>query len=700
MAKFEPAILVFLCIISVLLTPFQLFVDDCRSHGSTLSVILFMCDVVRLLTTVRNGFGGKTTSVLLSFLGLIYAAVDFAGSGQLSCQLVWLNFSRYLYYSCAMKQCSAFRKLALDEWSIVITDATTGIISTAFAAVVYLTTFSCIWYFLGCNLHTNDVTWASRDLEGANPFTKVLLSIYFIVQSSFTIGYGDIVPVTQPETMFAILVIFNSQIILAYLISTTTSFLANKDICRNSYRDEISLINKFLGNRNADHDDIDNIHSYFSYLFERQLGMMETRFLNTLPNYFYHKIVETLASQLTRIPLFQQYPAILRTKCISRMQFRTYAAGSLIFSIGEFKRELYIVRSGRIELYKAEEGKGARSYLVTGDFFGDYYLLFDKPCDIYGKASGFTEVLVLSFDDFAAAVAESNVHSAANALVGRSLIDVVGPDLEHCASVTEKNHADFLERFDKVTASVEKSVCNKRMAMMMKANSIKLNVSGVIMPSNSIRLVWDCLLLIGIFYNLIFVPLRACLAYKCNFSDSQQGSECYTSWTFSLCVDYLVDCVFIVDMILRSRYFAFKSIENDQEQIICNKQEIRQHYMSSMRLKVSLMVIFPLDFCALGAGYLICWRLHSLTSLVLMFEVIPDILDYLSTENQFTVGTEARFVLYLGIITMLSIVWTSLFWDIVHFGENAEDLLSSLYWCLTTMTTTGICNRMANEEGN
>jgi hypothetical protein len=148
----------------------------------------------------------------------------------------------------------------------------------------------------------------------------------------------------------------------------------------------------------------------------------------------------------------------------------------------------------------------------------------------------------------------------------------------------------------------------------------------------------------------------------------------------------------VADIILRSRFFAYKTIENQMEQVITNPQDIRTHFWLSRRLKLDLVSIIPVDIGAAFVGSLVYWRLSRVVSVLLVSDIVPGVLDFISAEYQSTVSTEARFVLYLSIVTVLTIFWTSLSWDMMHFGNDAEDLLSSLYWCLTTMTTTGLTN--------
>jgi hypothetical protein len=675
---------------SILLTPIQILVEECDVRFSPITMILLVCDCLRLIDWIKAVSNDHLDMVsLVSLLSIPACLAQFSMQRDLVCLMSWMNTARMMCYWLAGKHFADLRLFLHTQCGFSVKDSTTSISCAMFTGIMYIVSASCVWYYLGFN-DTAELTWASLKPEMVSTiWSRLSLSLYFILISSFTIGYGDIYPVSILETMFSIFVVFNAQIILAYLISMTTSYLTNRDVIRNQFRDEMNLIQTYMTNRNECHDDMESMFAYYNYLFGRQLGLPESRFLSVLPKGCSRQLVEQLAGQIRQVPLFRN-SALLRSRCLDKLEFRTYAPGSSLFALGDMKRELILVRSGRIELFREDCARAARIFLVCGDFYGDYSLLFDSPCELYGKASGFTEVLVLTFDNFDSSLRECGLIQAADALTGHPE-DRSYAGLELCSVATEKCYDDLMRKFDKVAASVEKSTGNKRMTMMMKLNSIRLRTRGsTIMPSDSIRLVWDCCCLLGLLYHLLFVPLRVCLVFKCNFERSHE--ECSGYWNYSLAGDYLVDCLFVADIILRSRFFAYKTIENQMEQVITNPQDIRTHFWLSRRLKLDLVSIIPVDIGAAFVGSLVYWRLSRVVSVLLVSDIVPGVLDFISAEYQSTVSTEARFVLYLSIVTVLTIFWTSLSWDMMHFGNDAEDLLSSLYWCLTTMTTTGLTN--------
>ena len=54
-------------------------------------------------------------------------------------------------------------------------------------------------------LKSPDNNWLSNvGKDGADPVTKYILSLYFTATTMFTVGYGDVLPITNAERLLVI----------------------------------------------------------------------------------------------------------------------------------------------------------------------------------------------------------------------------------------------------------------------------------------------------------------------------------------------------------------------------------------------------------------------------------------------------------------------------------------------------------------
>lgn len=75
---------------------------------------------------------------------------------------------------------------------------------------------------------------------------------------------------------------------------------------------------------------------------------------------------------------------------------RSCADGELVVEEGSRGQEMYIIRSGRVQIFKRIDGREVPlASLGKGDFFGEMSLLEDLPRDASARAVGATRLLVI-----------------------------------------------------------------------------------------------------------------------------------------------------------------------------------------------------------------------------------------------------------------------------------------------------------------
>lgn len=117
---------------------------------------------------------------------------------------------------------------------------------------------------------------------------------------------------------------------------------------------------------------------------------------------------ETIAF-LQRIPLFEGLMADHLGSLAELMVERTYKRGSAIFHEEDVGDALYIVRSGKVKIYRvAEDGREKTlAILGEGEFFGEMALLDGGPRSAIAEALSTTQLLALYRADFQEFVASN-----------------------------------------------------------------------------------------------------------------------------------------------------------------------------------------------------------------------------------------------------------------------------------------------------
>lgn len=249
-----------------------------------------------------------------------------------------------------------------------------------------------------CSVPSNEVE--CNDCPQVLFFTR---SVYFLMQTLFTIGYGDTVVPSRSTVEVAMVCVFMLFGVFGYglIIANMTSVLSNIDVVSMRFRHEMDNVNKWLVFRSVPAFLRERVEVFFTYLERSQLGMLDKALLDGLPCQLAKDIREPYRALIEKVPFFRpQYRSKeFISKIIAVLIRRIYPPGSYILYEGEKQREMIIVKSGRVELYVRTTSEGVGT-LVDGDFIGDYQLLFGTVNQVGARSLDFTEALALTFHNF------------------------------------------------------------------------------------------------------------------------------------------------------------------------------------------------------------------------------------------------------------------------------------------------------------
>jgi NADH dehydrogenase len=107
--------------------------------------------------------------------------------------------------------------------------------------------------------------------------------------------------------------------------------------------------------------------------------------------------------------MFPRDIAQIQSLKAERLRIDHYEPGEIVIAKHEVGRELYIVRSGEVDVFQPAENGAAEVPVATlgvGEVFGEKALLDDAPRGASVRARTAVEVLVISRDDFTAMVTQ------------------------------------------------------------------------------------------------------------------------------------------------------------------------------------------------------------------------------------------------------------------------------------------------------
>ena len=148
----------------------------------------------------------------------------------------------------------------------------------AFLALIRLSfLIICIAHWCACGFHlvgnfeesTYPMTWIRQiHLENEDWATRYVTSIYWALTTMTTIGYGDVTPVTNPEKIFAMLIMILSSGIFGYTMNRIGNILQSFNETSAEYRVRLFQINQYMKRKNVPKELQARVRKYIEYTLD------------------------------------------------------------------------------------------------------------------------------------------------------------------------------------------------------------------------------------------------------------------------------------------------------------------------------------------------------------------------------------------------------------------------------------------------
>lgn len=237
--------------------------------------------------------------------------------------------------------------------------------------------------------------------------------------------------------------------------------------------------------------------------------------------------------------------------------------------------------------------------------------------------------------------------------------------------------ARFLNKIAKNVKNISDKSKLRKLESMMKVTS-STGARICILPSSKIHVYWDLFCIFAIMYYAISNCLRFALFYR---SKTLKGAH-----NSLFLIDYIIDALFVIDVILRMQVYAFIDLENGRNEVITERSLIRKNYLNSTWFQVDCITILPFDFLALSFGHHTLFRCTKMARVLQIEGVVKRLRHNLDNcMNVSITGSQATGLIML-LYCILIVVWSSAGWNALREDEK---IYKSVYWALTTLTTVG-----------
>ena len=252
---------------------------------------------------------------------------------------------------------------------------------------------ACGWIYIGG--YEND---PENDFSSIS--TIYLKAFYWTVTTLTTIGYGDITPSEPTQYVYVIFIMLIGAAIYGFIIGSMANIIANIDIAKAHFREQMQNINIFLKFRNIPLDLQKRIRSYYSYLWETRRGYEESSMLSDLPPSLRTEVSLFLNREMIkRVPLFRNASSSLVKEIILNLKPVVYTPGDRVVGHGEVGCEMFFISSGSLNVTN-RDGSIIYATLSAGQFFGETALVLQGNRTATVTAMDYCDLYVLEKETF------------------------------------------------------------------------------------------------------------------------------------------------------------------------------------------------------------------------------------------------------------------------------------------------------------
>ncbi|OMJ72010.1 hypothetical protein SteCoe_29654 [Stentor coeruleus] len=265
-------------------------------------------------------------------------------------------------------------------------------------AVVLLHLMACLWFysarFQDFDVNTWVVKYGYIDLDIGSLYLR---SLYFIMTTLATVGYGDIAANNDLERILVIIWIIIVMFFMTFNISSMSNMMSSIDTKDSIMQYKISVIDDFCKESKLSKELRIKLKDALKYSTENNGGSLYNKqeIILELPKKLRFEVSLAMHKGYAReINFFQEQDPVFVSNLIPLLISQRFRAGNVIYKEGDHPDEVYFVVSGRVGFGFSEKMVIFQQVFKHEDF-GHIEIFLSSPRIFSTKAMINTEVFTL-----------------------------------------------------------------------------------------------------------------------------------------------------------------------------------------------------------------------------------------------------------------------------------------------------------------
>jgi voltage-gated potassium channel len=202
--------------------------------------------------------------------------------------------------------------------------------------------------------------------ENIDNVTKYITSLYWVIETLTTVGYGKTTPLTNAQYIFAMIIMLVGVGTYGFIIGNVANILSKSNPARTRFFNNLEQLKIFVSYRNIPVHLQKRVSDYFIYIWKKRLGFDESVFLSSLPQGLQNEVSVHLKREiLHKIPLFKGVSDEFLKEVSLHMRPIVCVPDEYVFKEDDIGHEMYFIIRGKLEVIM---NKKVLSVLTTAIF--------------------------------------------------------------------------------------------------------------------------------------------------------------------------------------------------------------------------------------------------------------------------------------------------------------------------------------------
>ncbi|KAL4455201.1 hypothetical protein ABPG73_015478 [Tetrahymena malaccensis] len=281
-----------------------------------------------------------------------------------------------------------------------------------FSSIILIDHFmACIWTCVAKLSYNIDGSWQTKKgCQDDTWFRQYTLAFYYSTVTMTTVGYGDIVPTNETETLVAIFMMLFSSGVFAFTLNQIGMILTELTSEVKETRRKMKIINIYMEKRNVKHPLRMQIRQYLDFIWKEnseQIQMESTAIIQQLNDSLKKELQQHQNENIINY-LKKHFSEAFISKAFSLIKDVLCKPQQLIYKGGSTDNlSLYLIEKGKVEVYyktKAIRNATSKYQIIheiqEGQLFGVTQFYTGLPRELNIRAIGFVSLLKISRDEF------------------------------------------------------------------------------------------------------------------------------------------------------------------------------------------------------------------------------------------------------------------------------------------------------------